>query len=105
MTVEDSVHAPTKTGHPASNGLIDDVTKDFKEFWELPIQQSGVTYHKTAYDSVNASLIFERLAGDSNKDDLALVCPDDPTTTLLIIIESLLSLLKYDMLNGTSQVL
>lgn len=105
MTVKDSLYPTNKTGHPASSGLIDDVTKDFKEFWELPIQQSGVTYHKSAYDSVNASLIFERLAGDSDKDDLALVCPDDPTTTLLVIIESLISLLKYDMLNSSSEVL
>lgn len=105
MTVDDSLQVQTRSGQSTPSGLIDDVAKDFKEFWELPIQQSGVKYHKSTYDSVNASLIFERLAGDSDKDDLALVCPDDPTTTLLVIIESLTSLLKYDILNSTSQVL
>jgi DNA-binding NarL/FixJ family response regulator len=105
MTVKDSLHAQTKLGHSVHSGLIDDVTKDFKEFWELPIKQSGVEYHKSSYDSVNASLIFDRLVEDSEKDDLALVCPEDPTTTLLVIIESLTSLLKYDMLSSTSQVL
>ncbi len=60
--------------------LIDDVRRDFKEFWELPIAQGETPYHKTSYDSVNASLILERLADTSDKDDLALVCPDDPTT-------------------------
>lgn len=105
MTVEDSLHTLARTGHPTSSGLIDDVTKDFKEFWDLPIKQGDAVYTKSAYDKVNASLIFERLAEETGKDDLALVCPDDPTTTLLIIIESLLSLLKYDMLNSSSQVL
>ena len=87
------------------SSLIQDVQQDFKEFWELPIRQGGTTYHKTNFDSVNAALIFERLTEDSDKDDLALVCPEDPTSTLLIIIESLLSLLKYDILNGSSQIL
>lgn len=86
-------------------GPINDVQREFREFWELSIDQDGKFYSKSTYDSVNSSLIFERLAETSSKDDLALVCPDDPTNTLLIIIESLLALLKYDMLTNTSEVL
>lgn len=105
MAIKRSLVLPTVTDQSVSSGLIDDVTKDFKEFWDLPIKQGGITYAKSTYDKVNASLIFERLAEETGKDDLALVCPDDPTTTLLVIIESLISLLKYDMLNSSSEVL
>lgn len=85
--------------------LIQNVKEDFKEFWDLPIIQNGVIYRKTAYDSVHTSLLLERLSESGKDDDLVIVSPDDPTFTLLIIIESLLSLLKYDMLNSNPQIL
>lgn len=86
--------------------LIEDVTRDFREFWELPVMQSRRhSYRKTTFDKINASLLFERLAESGEKDDLAIVMPDDPTVPLLVIIEGLLSLLKYDLLMSSSQVL
>lgn len=85
--------------------LIEDVTVDFKEFWDLPILRGKTAYVKTSYDSTNALLLLDRLSEYGEHDDLAIVNPDDPTSTLLLIIESLLSLLKFDSLESSSKVL
>lgn len=84
------------------SSLIQDVKKDFPEFWDLKISISGSTYLKTEFDSIHAKLLFERLTETSNTDDLVLVAPDDPTLTILILIEALVSLLKYDILEGSA---
>ena len=82
--------------------LLDDIEQDFPGFWETPIVKQGKEYRKTFFDKVNASLLLGRLAESTDDDDLVLVLPDDPTVLPLIIIESLLCLLKFDVLQSNN---
>lgn len=84
--------------------VIDDIRTDFREFWNLPIVKGGVNYKKSYFDELNASLLFERLAESSTSDDLAIVLPQDSTTLPLVIIESLLSLFKYDLMSSSGSL-
>lgn len=78
---------------------------DFREFWELPIFNGKEPYFKTTFDKINASLLYGRLTESSKSDDLAIVLPTDPSVTPILILESLLALLKLDVLTNTREVL
>lgn len=84
--------------------LIKDVQKEFPEFWDLEISINGVAYNKTYFDLVNVSLVLEHLIGN-NSQLLEIVLPHDPTITIVSFIETLLSLLKMDVIDGDSEVL
>ena len=75
-------------------------------FFSLEISQRDSIYGKSYFDEVNSKLLFEQLKEtDDSKDDLALVTPEDPTILLTVVVESLLALLKYDVLNGSKNTL
>lgn len=85
--------------------LVDD-KKLSSDFFKLQVEQNEDTYEKSYFDEVNASLIFEQLKEpDDDKDDLALVVPNDPTVLLTVVVESLLALLKYDVSSGSKSTL
>src|SRR5574341_1840640 len=84
--------------------LVQDVRKEFPEFWDLPISFGSADYNKTEFDRVNISLILEHLIG-SNDNFLLIVNPTDPTIAPISFIEGLLSLLKRDLLSEDSKVL
>lgn len=86
------------------SNLIQDVTKEFPEFWDLPISMGGVSYGKTQFDKTNISLVLEHLIGNSD-NFLLIVYPHDPTITPVSFIEGLISLLKRDVLAEDSEVL
>lgn len=76
------------------------------DFFGLPIIQRGNIYEKSYFDEVNSKLLFEQLKEtDDSKDDLTLVTPEDPTVLLTVVVESLLALLKYDVINGSNNTL
>ncbi|HTE57188.1 MAG TPA: DrmE family protein [Verrucomicrobiae bacterium] len=84
---------------------IDD-QKLTKDFFRLQIEQRDNTYNKSFFDEINSRLIFEQLKEpDDLKDDLALVTPEDPTVLLMVVVESLLALLKYDVSSGSKTTL
>jgi hypothetical protein len=84
---------------------IDD-QKLTKDFFRLHIEQRDETYQKSFFDEINSRLIFDQLKeSDDHKDDLALVTPEDPTVLLMVVVESLLALLKYDISNGSKTTL
>ena len=84
--------------------LIQDIKKEFPEFWDLPISMGGVSYGKTQFDKTNISLILEHLIGNSD-NFLLVVYPHDPTIIPISFIEGLISLLKRDVLAEDSEVL
>ncbi len=84
---------------------IDD-QKLTKDFFRLHIEQRDEAYNKSFFDEINSRLIFDQLKeSDDHKDDLALVTPDDPTVLLMVVVESLLALLKYDVSSGSETTL
>ena len=84
--------------------LLQDVRKEFPEFWKLPISISGTDYSKTKFDRINVSLILEHLIG-STDNFLLIVNPIDPTIATISFIEGLISLLKRDLLAEDPEVL
>jgi hypothetical protein len=85
--------------------LIDD-QKLTKDFFRLRIEQRDEAYNKSFFDEINSRLIFDQLQEpDEHKDDLALVTPEDPTVLLMVVVESLLALLKYDVSSGSKTTL
>ena len=85
--------------------LITSIQRDFPEFWLLPVEIAGQKYPNTLFDGANAWMIFDRLTESSDDDDLALVLPQDATTIPMLVIESLVALFKYDLLNGNANAL
>lgn len=84
---------------------IDD-QKLTKDFFLLQIKQREGTYNKSFFDKINSRLIFDQLKeSDDYKDDLALVTPEDPTVLLMVVVESLLALLQYDVTSGSETTL
>ncbi len=89
---------------PDMTNLVQDVRKEFPEFWELPISICNTDYGKTEFDRINVSLILEHLIG-STDNFLLIVNPVDPTIAPISFIEGLLSLLKRDLLAEDPEVL
>lgn len=86
--------------------LIQDIKKEFPEFWDLPITDGSNNYYqKTTFDSTNLSLILEHLIDIQGSNSLLIVFPNDPTIGPMSLIEGLFCLLKRDFLSENSQVM
>ena len=73
-----------------------DTSKTIKRLNKADITRGGDLYKSSYFDEINTTLLLDKLYETSDRDDLALVLPETPAISVLVVIHSLLCLLEFD---------